>query len=196
MMEILNKIFFRSNNLKDINAEFLELKRKTGVEQIFNAIENYSEKGEIRYVGGCVRKILQKQKVNDIDLATNLIPEEVIEVLKKNKIKYYETGLKHGTVTALINNYKFEITSLRKDVKTDGRHADVVFTNNWKEDASRRDFSINSIYSDLRGNLFDPFNGKKDLENGIVNFIGNPEKRIREDYLRICLLYTSDAADE
>ena len=185
MMEILNKIFFRSNNLKDINAEFLELKRKTGVEQIFNAIENYSEKGEIRYVGGCVRKILQKQKVNDIDLATNLIPEEVIEVLKKNKIKYYETGLKHGTVTALINNYKFEITSLRKDVKTDGRHADVVFTNDWKEDASRRDFSINSIYSDLRGNLFDPFNGKKDLENGIVNFIGNPEKRIREDYLRI-----------
>ena len=185
MMEILNKIFFRSNNLKDINAEFLELKRKTGVEQIFNAIENYSEKGEIRYVGGCVRKILKKQKVNDIDLATNLIPEEVIEVLKKNKIKYYETGLKHGTVTALINNYKFEITSLRKDVKTDGRHADVVFTNDWKEDASRRDFSINSIYSDLRGNLFDPFNGKKDLENGIVNFIGNPEKRIREDYLRI-----------
>ena len=89
MMEILNKIFFRSNNLKDINAEFLELKRKTGVEQIFNAIENYSEKGEIRYVGGCVRKILQKQKVNDIDLATNLMPEEVIEVLKKNKIKYY-----------------------------------------------------------------------------------------------------------
>ena len=107
-----------------------------------------------------------------------MIPEEVIEVLKKNKIKYYETGLKHGTVTALINNYKFEITSLRKDVKTDGRHADVVFTNDWKEDASRRDFSINSIYSDLRGNLFDPFNGKKDLENGIVNFIGNPEKEL------------------
>ncbi len=185
MMEILNKIFFRSNNLKDINAEFLELKRKTGVEQIFNAIENYSEKSEIRYVGGCIRKILKKQKVNDIDLATNLVPEEVIEVFKKNNIKYYETGLKHGTITALINNYNFEITSLRKDVKTDGRHADVVFTNDWKEDASRRDFSINSIYSDLRGNLFDPFNGKKDLKDGIVNFIGDPEKRIKEDYLRI-----------
>ena len=85
MMEILNKIFFRSNNLK-ILSRISGIKRKTGVEQIFNAIENYSEKGEIRYVGGCVRKILQKQKVNDIDLATNLIPEEVIEVLKKIKL--------------------------------------------------------------------------------------------------------------
>ena len=185
MMEILNKIFFRSNNFEDLNTEFLELKKKTGIERIFRAIESYSEESEIRYVGGCVRKILKNKKVNDIDLATNLIPEQVIEIFKKNSIKYYETGLKHGTITALINDYKFEITSLRKDIKTDGRHANVVFTNDWKEDASRRDFSINSIYSDLKGNLFDPFNGKKDLEDGIINFVGEPEKRIKEDYLRI-----------
>ena len=185
MMEILNKIFFRSSNFNDLNKKFLELKNKTGVDHIFKSIEDYSGKSEIRYVGGCVRKILKNQKVNDIDLATNLKPKEVIEAFKKNNIKYYETGLKHGTITALINNYKFEITSLRKDVKTYGRHADVIFTNDWKEDSSRRDFSINSIYSDIKGNLFDPFNGKKDLEDGIVNFIGNPEKRIKEDYLRI-----------
>ena len=85
----------------------------------------------------------------------------------------------------MFNKSKFEITTLRKDIKTDGRHAEVIFTNNWKEDASRRDFSINSIYSDIQGNLFDPFNGKRDLEIGQINFIGDPEKRIKEDYLRI-----------
>jgi len=185
MIEILNKIFFRSNNFGNLNVEFQELSKKTGIELLFQSIEGYSDESEIRYVGGCVRKILKNEKVNDIDLATNLIPEQVIEVFKKKNIKFYETGLKHGTITAIINNYKFEITSLRKDLKTDGRHADVVFTKDWKEDASRRDFSINSIYSDLQGNIFDPFNGKKDLENGEINFIGDAEKRIKEDYLRI-----------
>ena len=185
MIEILNKILFRSNNFENLNVEFHELKKKTGIELIFQAVEGYSHESEIRYVGGCVRKILKSEKVNDIDLATNLTPEQIIEVFKKNNIKFHETGLKHGTITAIINDYKFEITSLRKDLKTDGRHADVAFTNDWKEDASRRDFSINSIYSDLQGNLFDPFNGKKDLENGEINFIGDAEKRIIEDYLRI-----------
>ena len=82
-------------------------------------------------------------------------------------------------------NYKFEITSLREDISTDGRHAKVKFSKDWKKDASRRDFTINSIYSDGEGNLFDPFNGKKDLENGLIKFIGDPDKRIKEDYLRI-----------
>ena len=185
MIEILNKIFSRSNNLGNLNVEFQELRKKTGIELLFQAVEDYSDESEIRYVGGCVRKILKNEKVNDIDLATNLTPEQIIGVCKKKNIKFYETGLKHGTITVIINDYKFEITSLRKDIKTDGRHADVAFTNDWKEDASRRDFSINSIYSDLEGNIFDPFNGKKDLENGEVNFIGDAEKRIKEDYLRI-----------
>ena len=185
MIEILNKIFLRSKNLGNLNAEFQELRNKTGIELIFQAVESYSDESEIRYVGGCVRKILRSEKVDDIDLATNLNPEQIIQVCKKKNIKFYETGLEHGTITAIINDYKFEITSLRKDLKTDGRHADVIFTNDWKEDASRRDFSINSIYSDLGGNIFDPFNGKQDLENGKISFIGDAEKRIKEDYLRI-----------
>ena len=106
-------------------------------------------------------------------------------LLKKNNIKYYETGIDHGTITVLINEYKFEITSLREDISTDGRHATVKFSKNWKDDASRRDFTINSIYSDADGNLFDPYNGKKDLENGLINFIGDANIRIQEDYLRI-----------
>ena len=185
MIEILNKIFLRSKNLGNLNVEFQELRKKTGIELLFRAVESYSDESEIRYVGGCVRKILKNEKVNDIDLATNLNPEQIMQVCKKKNIKFYETGLEHGTITAIINDYKFEITSLRKDLKTDGRHADVIFTNDWKEDASRRDFSINSIYSDLEGNIFDPFNGKKDLEDGKISFIGDAEKRIKEDYLRI-----------
>ena len=185
MIEILNKFFLRSKNLGNLNIGFQELRKKTEIELLFRAVESYSDESEIRYVGGCVRKILKNEKVNDIDLATNLNPEQIIQVCKKKNIKFYETGLEHGTITAIINDYKFEITSLRKDIKTDGRHADVIFTNDWKEDASRRDFSINSIYSDLEGNIFDPFNGKKDLEDGKISFIGDTEKRIKEDYLRI-----------
>ncbi len=185
MKSFLDKIFFRNNNLEFISQDIKNITIKTPVKKIFNAINSYSSESEIRYVGGCVRKILNKEQVNDIDLATNLEPKDVCDALKSNNINYYETGIEHGTVTALIDNYKFEITSLRRDVATDGRHAEVKFSKDWKEDASRRDFTINSIYSDEEGNIFDPFNGKKDLENGYVTFIGEPDKRIKEDYLRI-----------
>ena len=185
MRTFLDKIFFRSNNLNYLSNKIKNLTNNTPVRKIFEAINEYSEESEIRYVGGCVRKIINNEKVDDIDLATNLVPEQVCEVLKKKEINYYESGIDHGTITALIDNYKFEITTLRKDVFTDGRHAKVEFTNNWKEDASRRDFTINAIYSDAEGNLFDPYNGKKDLEEGYINFIGDVNKRIQEDYLRI-----------
>ena len=185
MRTFLDKIFFRSNNLNYLSNKIKNLTNNTPVRKIFEAINEYSEESEIRYVGGCVRKIINNEKVDDIDLATNLVPEQVCEVLKKNEINYYESGIDHGTITALIDNYKFEITTLRKDVSTDGRHAKVEFTNNWKDDASRRDFTINAIYSDAEGNLFDPYNGKKDLEEGCINFIGDVNKRIQEDYLRI-----------
>ena len=105
--------------------------------------------------------------------------------MKNNQIDYYETGIKHGTITAVIDNKKFEITSLREDVLTDGRHAQVKFSKDWRNDALRRDFTINSIYSDREGNIFDPFSGKEDLENGYLKFIGDGDKRIKEDYLRI-----------
>ncbi len=185
MRSLINKIFFRSNNLDNISQNIKDLTINTPSNKIFKAINSYSSESEIRYVGGCIRKIINKEEVDDIDLATNLEPKQVCEALKKNKIRYYESGIEHGTVTAIEDNYTFEITTLRKDIFTDGRHAKVEFSKDWKTDASRRDFTINSIYSDKDGNLFDPFNGKQDLENGIVNFIGEADKRIKEDYLRI-----------
>ena len=185
MKTILNKIFSRSKNLNFLDNSFEKLKKELKIESIFNSIERFSTNSEIRYVGGCVRKILNNEEIDDIDLAVNLNPTEVSEILKKNNIKFYSTGIEHGTVTALIDKKKFEITSLREDIVTDGRHAKVRFSSDWNKDASRRDFTINAVYADINGNLFDPFDGKKDIENGKVNFIGDPEKRIKEDYLRI-----------
>ena len=185
MDKLLDKIFFRSRNLDYISQNLKDITNLTPANKIFEAINNYSENSEVRYVGGCIRKVIKKENVDDIDLATNLKPKEVCEVLKDRDINFYETGIEHGTVTAIIDKYKYEITSLRKDIKTDGRHAKVEFSADWKEDAMRRDFSINSIYSDEKGNLFDPNGGKKDLEEGLINFIGDTESRIKEDYLRI-----------
>ncbi|MDB9815236.1 CCA tRNA nucleotidyltransferase [Candidatus Pelagibacter sp.] len=185
MDKFLDKIFFRSRNLDYISQNLKDITNQTPANKIFEAINNYSESSEVRYVGGCIRKVINKEVVDDIDLATNLKPNEICEALKNKDINFYETGIEHGTVTAVIDEYKYEITSLRKDVKTDGRHAKVEFSLDWKEDAARRDFSINSIYSDARGNLFDPNNGKKDLEEGLIHFIGDVEIRIKEDYLRI-----------
>ena len=185
MKSFLNKFFLRSNNLDFISKNIKNLTYNTPSKDIFNAINSFSSESEIRYVGGCIRKIINEEKVDDIDLATNLEPNQVCEALKKNRINYYETGLAHGTITAIIDDYNFEITTLREDTHTDGRHAKVKFSKDWKKDASRRDFTINAIYSDKDGNLFDPYNGKNDLIDGAINFIGDPEKRIKEDYLRI-----------
>ena len=185
MKNFLKKIFISSNNLENISQSIIEISKKTPVNKIFKAINNYSTDSEVRYVGGCIRKILNNEKVDDIDMATNLEPNIVCDVLNSNNINFYKTGIDHGTITAVIDEHKFEITSLREDVSTDGRHANVKFSKSWKKDASRRDFTINSIYSDVKGNLFDPYNGKDDLKKGFVNFIGDPDKRIKEDYLRI-----------
>jgi len=185
MKNILTKIFSPKNELSSKEISFLEITKTTKVSELFNVISNYNDLGEIRYVGGCVRKILNNEKFDDIDLATNLKPEEVKECLKNNNIDFFETGIEHGTITARIEERNFEITSLRKDVSTDGRRAVVEFTNQWMEDSLRRDFTINSIYADKEGNLFDPNDGVKDLENGKIQFIGDPEKRVKEDYLRI-----------
>ena len=185
MDKLLDKIFFRSKNLDYISQNIKKITQETSAYKIFQAINNFNETSEVRYVGGCIRKIIKKEQVDDIDLATNLIPSEVCDALKKNNINFYETGIDHGTITAIIGDQKYEITSLRKDVSTDGRHAKVQYSLDWKEDSNRRDFSINAIYSDKDGNLFDPHNGKKDLENGSVKFIGSADERIQEDYLRI-----------
>ena len=185
MIKFINRLFkSKTAKFKD-QANFKELVLNKQIQKIFEVFNSYSNEVELRFVGGCVRKLIIDEKVDDIDLSINLKPEDVIKVLKKNNINFYETGIDHGTITVVINKNNFEITSLRKDVNTDGRHAEVQFTENWLEDASRRDFTINAIYSDIDGNLFDPFNGKKDLYDGTIKFIGDPSTRIREDYLRI-----------
>ena len=135
MISLFNKIFSFSKNLSQKYSSFSKLKNEKTTSLLFLAIEGYSEMSEIRYVGGCVRKILNNETINDFDFAVNLKPKECIEALKSYNIRYYETGIEHGTITAIIGNNKFEITSLRKDVLTDGRHAKVEFSNNWCEDS-------------------------------------------------------------
>jgi len=139
----------------------------------------------VRFVGGCVRRALCGENIDDIDLATSLEPDEVKKKLNKEDIKVIDTGISHGTVTAILNKKRFEITTLRKDISTDGRHANVEFTSSWEQDAQRRDFTINAIYVDIEGRIFDPLNGISDFQNGKIKFIGSPEQRIQEDYLRI-----------
>ena len=138
-----------------------------------------------RFVGGCVRKHLTHEKVDDIDIATILSSEDIKEKFKSTNLKVIETGIKHGTLTLVTKNYKLEITTLRKDIETDGRHAEVEYINDWKLDSERRDFTINAIYLDINGKIFDPQMGTVDLKNNNVKFIGDPQKRIEEDYLRI-----------
>ncbi|MDE5065651.1 CCA tRNA nucleotidyltransferase [Wolbachia endosymbiont of Drosophila malagassya] len=150
---------------------------------IIDAIEEFG--GEARLVGGCVRDSILQRDVHDIDLATNLLPNQTIKALKLRNIKTVPTGLKHGTITAVLNQRSFEITTLRHDVKCDGRHAKVEFTNNWQADASRRDFTFNALYADKHGHIYDYFGGIEDLKARRLNFIGNAEDRIKEDYLRI-----------
>jgi len=169
------------DNIKNLQ----DLKNLTATKSIFSILDNQEKSNKLKFVGGCVRKLLKKELVNDIDIATSLTPNELKNILTEKKVFFIETGIAHGTITVVINEIKFEITTLRKDVSTDGRHANVEFISDWEEDAKRRDFTINAIYSDLKGEIYDPLGGLKDLKNGIVKFIGDPNERIKEDYLRI-----------
>ncbi|MEZ0226961.1 MAG: CCA tRNA nucleotidyltransferase [Alphaproteobacteria bacterium] len=141
--------------------------------------------GDARFVGGCVRDALVNRVVLDVDIATPLKPDEVIARLDAAKIKHAPTGLKHGTVTAIVDGHPFEITTLRIDVNPFGRHADVAFTDDWEKDAARRDFTINAMSATTEGDVYDPFNGVEHLRLGKVVFVGEAEQRIREDILRI-----------
>ena len=138
-----------------------------------------------RFVGGCVRKHLINDKVDDIDIATILSTKEIEEKFKETNFKVVKTGITHGTVTLVSKKLKLELTTLRKDVVTDGRHAEVEYISDWQLDSERRDFTINAIYLDIDGNIFDPQLGTIDLKNNNIKFIGDPHKRIEEDYLRI-----------
>ncbi|MGI9406292.1 MAG: CCA tRNA nucleotidyltransferase [Hyphomicrobiaceae bacterium] len=146
-----------------------------------------------RAVGGAVRNTLMGRPVSDVDLATNARPEDVARLAKAAGLKVYETGLQHGTVTVIADNMPIEVTTLREDVETDGRHATVAFTDDWGADAARRDFTINALYCDADGTIFDPLDGFPDISAQRVRFIGNAGDRIREDYLRILRFFRLSA---
>jgi poly(A) polymerase len=141
--------------------------------------------GEARFVGGCVRDALLGRKVSDIDIATHEPPERVMNLLARAGIKAIPTGIRHGTVTAIVGARHFEITTLRRDVETYGRHAKVEYTNDWHADAARRDFTINALFCGVDGRIYDPFGGLADLRARRVRFVGDPDSRIREDVLRL-----------
>jgi poly(A) polymerase len=165
-----------------LNAD--KWRRTLGVAPLLKALG--AREGLSRYVGGAVRDELLGLTVNDVDLATKLRPEEVIERLEQAGLKAVPTGIDHGTITAVSHGHPFEITSLRRDVSTDGRRAIVEYTDDWKEDASRRDFTINALMADpVSGEIFDYFGGLDDLRARRVRFIGDPLQRIAEDHLRI-----------
>ena len=147
--------------------------------------EHFVQKGfDIRFVGGCVRDCLLGIEPKDIDLCTDANPDEQRKIYEEYGIHHIATGLQHGTWTVVLNDI-YEITSLRTETDHDGRHATVSWTKDWEGDLARRDLTCNAIAMTFEGDIIDPFGGKKDLENKVVRFVGNPEERIREDYLRI-----------
>ena len=164
---------------KNLNKPFW--RKDVFVEDLFNIFGL----NNIKLVGGAVRNAIRKKVTNDLDLAVNIKPEKVKEILKKNKVEFYDISKGHGTISLISKLNKIEITCLRKDIKTYGRKAKVKFTKSFELDSERRDFTINAIYSNLEGDIYDPHDGYKDLKNNIIKFIGVPEKRIFEDRLRL-----------
>mgnify|MGYP000719150851 CR=1 FL=1 len=175
------------NFIQKIRRTFFPFYKNKELKFIFKKLQEGipDEKVAARFVGGCVRKHLSNEKIDDIDIATILTTDQIKEKFRDTGLKVIDTGIKHGTVTIVLNEHKVELTTLRKDIKTDGRHAEIEYTDDWKKDSERRDFTINAIYMDINGNIFDPQMGTVDLKNNNVKFIGNPQKRIEEDYLRI-----------
>ncbi len=175
------------NFINKIKRNLFPFYKNKDIKFVFNKIqEGFSaDKVTARFVGGCVRKYLTNDKIDDIDIATILNTEEIKEKFKDTKFKVVETGIQHGTVTLVSKDLRLELTTLRKDVETDGRHAEVEYIDDWQLDSERRDFTINAIYLDINGKIFDPQMGTVDLKNNIVKFIGDPQRRIEEDYLRI-----------
>jgi poly(A) polymerase len=168
----------------DLKLDADKWRKRRGISRLLRALG--ANEGLTRYVGGAVRDDLLGLPVNDLDLATRLRPDAVVERLEAAKIKAVPTGIDHGTVTAVSDGQVVEITSLRRDVSTDGRRATVAFTDDWREDAARRDFTINALSADpVSGEIFDYFGGLDDLGSRHIRFIGDPFQRIAEDHLRI-----------
>lgn len=176
-----------NTSLEKLNPEKSTWLNEPSLVQVFDALEGKG--GKVRVVGGAIRNALMDKGVGDVDLCTTLLPEETTQALEAANIKAIPTGLEFGTITAVVDKTAYEITTLREDVETDGRHAVVKFGKDWKRDALRRDLTINALYCDREGNLFDPLEGMEDLKNCVVRFIGEASERIEEDYLRILRFY-------
>ena len=178
---------FNFNSIKKIKRFFFPFYKNSDLKFVFNQLNKEASnksKGAM-FVGGCVRKHLLSEEIDDIDIATSLTTEQIKKIFKETKFNVIDSGIKHGTVTLVYNKLKLELTTLRKDIKTDGRHAEIEYTDDWTKDSERRDFTINAIYLDINGKIFDPQLGVSDLKNRNIKFIGDPQKRIQEDYLRI-----------
>lgn len=151
--------------------------------ELFDIVEQAGE--ELRFVGGSVRDFLLRREVSEIDLATTALPDKLSEILIQKNIRVIPTGRLFGTITVVHQGSSFEITTLRRDIETDGRHATTFFTRDWQEDSQRRDLTINGLYADKYGKIYDYVGGAADIKAGCLRFIGNPEDRVKEDFLRI-----------
>jgi len=168
----------------ELRLDAAKWRKRRGMKRLLHALD--ADAGLTRYVGGAVRDELLQLPISDVDLATRIEPHEVVRRLERAKIKAVPTGIDHGTITAVSDGHPFEITTLRQDVSTDGRRATVAFTDDWKEDAARRDLTINALSADPNtGEIFDYFGGLDDLQHRHIRFIGDPLQRIAEDHLRI-----------
>ena len=156
---------------------------KEHIKILFSIFKN--QNAEIRLVGGSIRDFLMNREIADIDSATDLEPNEVLQLLKEHKIEYDDYAIRYGSIIAYPNNKKIQITSLREDINQLGRHTSVLFTKDWKKDAARRDFTFNALYPGEDSKLYDYYNGQEDLQAKVIKFIGEIEDRIKEDYLRI-----------
>jgi len=178
---------FNFNFIRKIKNFFFPFYKNSDLKFVFKKLQQDvpSQSKAAMFVGGCVRKHLLDEEIDDIDIATSLTTDQIKERFEGTKFNVIDSGITHGTVTLVSKELKLEITTLRKDIKTDGRHAEIEYTDDWEEDSKRRDFTINAIYLDINGKIFDPQLGTIDLKNHSIKFIGDPQKRIEEDYLRI-----------
>ncbi len=165
------------------NKRTSDLLNKDHIKFLISIFENNN--AEIRLVGGCIRDIFLNKVSKDIDTATDIKPNEIIEILNKNKIEYDDFAIQYGSIISYPLEHKVQITTLREDVNQMGRHTNVIYTKDWQKDAARRDFTFNAMYLGSDNKLFDYFNGQEDIKEMKIRFIGEIEERIKEDYLRI-----------
>ncbi len=167
-----------------MNLNLEKFNENLDVKKIYNILNTDEEDVVCLFVGGCVRDLISNREILDVDFATSLTPDKIKRKLEASNIEYDNSFENYGSIKIRLNKKSFEVNTLRKDFDQDGRHSEVIFTQDWRQDALRRDFTINAIYCDINGRIYDPFKGVDDLNNGIIRFIGDPVKRIQQDYLR------------